>query len=85
MLQPSGRWPLRGLSVARPWDRTTATESAGFRGRAFVPKENVRGFGWGWGKGHIQGAWGETGESKTNRLEETHQITFSATGWLHDA
>lgn len=30
MLQPSGRGPLRGLSVARPWDRSTATESAGF-------------------------------------------------------
>ena len=41
---------------------------SGIWGHAFVPKENVRGFGWGRGKGHIQGAWGGRGEIKTNRL-----------------
>ncbi|KAK5916482.1 hypothetical protein CgunFtcFv8_011459 [Champsocephalus gunnari] len=64
MLWPSGRGAPRGLSVAWPWDQDHCQGASGTRGHAFVPKENVRGFGWGQGKGRTQGAWGEM---KTNR------------------
>lgn len=68
MLLPSGRGPPRGLSVAWPWDRTTATESAGFGDMPLSPKKMYVALGGATGKGHIQGAWGERGEIKTNRL-----------------
>jgi len=52
--------------VARPWEQTTAKESAGFGDMPLSPKENVRGFGWGRAKGHPQGAWGARAGIKTN-------------------
>lgn len=81
MLQPPGRGPLREPSVVLPWDRTTAAESAGLRDMPFVPKENVRGFGWGRGKGYMRGAWGGRMRSKQTDI---YQMTFSATGEMVD-
>lgn len=56
-------WRGPGTGLLPPSQR----DSVGGGGTPLSPKENVRGFGWGRGKGHMQGAWGERGEIKTNR------------------
>lgn len=65
--------------MAQPWDRSTATESAGFRDLPLSSKKMYAALGGAGGKKVThRGSWGEKGEIKTN-TGETHQITFSET------
>lgn len=67
MPRASRTWDPEGAQCGAALGPDHCHGGGGIPGRAFVPKENVRGFGWGSGKGHTQGAWGERGEIKTNR------------------
>lgn len=81
-----GTWgPLSGLSVARPWDRSTAAESAWSGGSPLSSKKMYVALGGAGGK-VTRRDYEESGvKPKQTDWGETHQVTFSDTGRFHHA
>lgn len=81
-----GTWgPLSGLSVARPWDRSTAAESA-WSGARLCPQRKCT---WLW-VGQVErshaGIMGRAGWNQNKQTwGETHRVTFSDTERFHHA
>lgn len=81
-----GTWgPLSGLSVARPWDHSTAAESAWSGGSPLSSKKMYVALGGAGGK-VTRRDHGESGvKPKQTDWGETHRVTFSDTGRFHHA